>query len=107
GGPTVSCVEPMMPAWVAEIVVVPTAAAFARPAAEIVAADVDDAHTTVPVMSAVEPSLNVPVAVYCWVRPFASVMLAGVTAIDTRLGADGTVTRRYSIRWAAFAVTNL
>ena len=71
---TVSVVEPVTPASVALIVVVPTFSAVARPcepaAFEIVAiVTTDDAHVTCVVRFCVVASLNVPVAVNCWVRP--------------------------------------
>lgn len=45
----------------------------------------DELHNTDAVMSWVLVSLNVPVAVNCFVVPMAMLGLAGVTAIETRL----------------------
>jgi hypothetical protein len=60
----------------------------------IVATDVvAEAHVTEFVMFCVELSLNVPVAVNCWVLPFAIDGFAGVTAIDTSVGdVEGVIT---------------
>src|SRR5271167_1856320 len=85
---TVSKVEPLMDDDVAVIVEVPTPAPLARPAALIVAVEVvPELHVTVPVKFCVEPSLNVPVAVNCWVAPLVIDGFAGVTAIDCRVAA--------------------
>jgi hypothetical protein len=46
-----------------------------------------DVHVAVSVTSRVEPSLYVPVAVYCWVPETGIVVVFGVTAIDTSLPA--------------------
>jgi hypothetical protein len=72
----------------AEIVDVPGAMAVTRPwvptALLIVATPVlDDAHVTVAVRSAVEPSVNVPVAVNCCFVPLAITGLTGVAAMLT------------------------
>ena len=71
----------------AVIWVVPAATPVARPDAEIVAvAVVPDAQVTVELMSAVELSLNVPVAVNCCVAPtLRCAGDAGVTAMDVRV----------------------
>jgi len=62
---------------------VPAPTVDAKPAALIVATVVvADFHVTVAVMSAVEASLKVPVAVNCCVRPRAMDGLGGVTAIE-------------------------
>ena len=42
-------------------------------------------QVAVPVMSFVLPSVNVPLAVNCWVCPKAMVGFSGATAIDTNL----------------------
>src|SRR5271167_2279075 len=85
---TVSKVEPLMDDDVAVIVEVPTPAPLARPAALIVAVEVvPELHVTVPVKFCVEPSLNVPVAVNCWVAPLVIEGFAGVTAIDCNVAA--------------------
>jgi len=69
---------------VAVIVDVPSATAVASPLALIVATDVvDDVHVTVAVISEVDPSENVPVAMNCNVNPLATDPLIGVTSIET------------------------
>jgi hypothetical protein len=66
----------------------PRATPVAKPELVIVAIPVaDEFHVALAVKSAVLESVYVPVAVNCCVRPFAIVALAGVTAIDTRVGA--------------------
>jgi len=72
------------PLIAAVIEVVPWANAVANPDAEIVAvAVVAEFHVTVAVMSEVDPSLKVAVAVNCCVDPtFKCAGEAGVTAID-------------------------
>ena len=85
---TVSPVLPLTDPSVAEMVVLPAAIAVARPVESIVAAAVfEDAHVTWLVRFCVLESEYVPVAVYCWVAPVASVALAGVTAIEVNVGA--------------------
>src|SRR5271167_5249790 len=85
---TVSKVEPLMDDDVAVIVEVPTPAPLARPAALIVAVEVvPELHVTVPVKFCVEPSLNVPVAVNCWVAPLVIEGFAGVTVMDCSVAA--------------------
>jgi hypothetical protein len=67
---------------------VPTPAPVARPAEVIVATDVvPDTHVACVVRSCVLVSVYVPVAVNCFVVPFAIDGLAGVTAIDTKVAA--------------------
>lgn len=82
GGPTVL-------ASVAVICDVPMPSPVARPVLPpIVAADiVPDAHVALLVRFCVLPSLKVPVAVNCYVSPFAIVGLPGVTAIDCSTAA--------------------
>lgn len=71
------------------IVVLPVATLEASPCALIVAAaGVEEVQTTTPVMSWVEESLNVPVAVNCFVVSTAMLELAGVTAMETRVAAE-------------------
>jgi hypothetical protein len=90
-GVTVSSVEPLMLPTVAEIVEVPAPTAVAKPVALMVATPgVAEAHTAL-LSTCVEVSLNVPVAVNCCVAPLAIRGLAGVTAIDTSVGAGVTV----------------
>jgi hypothetical protein len=85
---TVRIVEPLMPADVASILLVPAATAVAKPPAAIVATVVvTELQVAVLVKFCVELSENVPVAVNCSVLPFAIEGFAGVTAIDTSVGA--------------------
>ena len=84
---TVSTVEPVTPPSLALIAAVPVPAAVARPcepaALETAATEVvADAQVTWLVRFCVELSVKVPVAENCCVRPFATLGLAGVTAID-------------------------
>src|SRR5256885_6408128 len=77
---------------VAVICVVPAATPVASPpeAVMVAVAVVPDAHVTVVVMSAVELSLYVPVAVNCCVAPtFKFAGVAGVTAIEVRVFVVG------------------
>jgi hypothetical protein len=70
---------------VAEIVVEPAATACASPEPPIVATEVaDEAQATEFVMTAVLPSVYVPVATNCFVLPGERETLEGVTAIDLR-----------------------
>ena len=72
------------PASDAVIALVPRARAEATPVPLIVATDgVADAQVTESVMSRVEPSEKVPVAVNCPATPRARSGLPGETAIDT------------------------
>jgi hypothetical protein len=72
----------------AVIVVVPAAAAVARPVALIVATPVfDDVQFTVAVTFRILLSAKVPVAVNCWAPPAGIEAFGGVTEIDTRAGA--------------------
>jgi hypothetical protein len=67
------------------MVVPPMLRAVASPVLSTVAAAVfDDVHVAESVRSAVVPSVKVPVAVNCSVRPSAMLGLAGVRAIDVR-----------------------
>ena len=86
---TVSPVEPTIEpdsACAARIVVVPCITAVANPVPVIVATDclVEDQVTEL-VRFCVLPSVYVPVAVNCTVRPLAAEGLAGVTAMETSL----------------------
>jgi len=90
-GAPVSDVEPVMDPVagdeVALMLVVPLAAfTVASPLlAPMLATDGFELNQLRPeVRGLVFPSLNVPVAAYCWVEPLGSVWLAGVTATDTR-----------------------
>src|SRR5277367_5122416 len=85
---TVSNVEPEIDDDVAEIVEVPTAAPEARPDVLMVAmAVLPEDHVTLDVRFCVERSLNVPVAVNCFVAPLVIEGFAGVTAIDCSVAA--------------------
>jgi hypothetical protein len=89
---TVSVVLLLTAPSVAEIVVVPIAADVASPfapAALLIEAvvGVPDAHVTVVVLSWVDESVYVPVAVNCCLRPFAIEGFEGATASDTSVAA--------------------
>jgi len=72
-------------ARLAEMVALPGAAPFAKPLLLMVATvPSDEIHVTVLVMSWLDPSLNVPVAVNCWGTPAGTVALLGLTAIAVR-----------------------
>jgi hypothetical protein len=93
---TVNVVDPTTLPLVALIVDVPTFTAVAKPSALIVAfAGVPEAHVTLLVKFCVELSLNVPVAINCWVFPAATDGFAGVTAIDDRVAEVAAVKRRW------------
>jgi hypothetical protein len=87
-GVTVSEAVPVIVPEVAVIVTgPPTATPVAKPALLIVAVAVaEELQFTLPVMFCVLLSVKVPVAVYCWVLPFAIELLAGATAIETSPG---------------------
>ena len=81
---TVSEAVPLTPARVAVMVVVPGIRVVAKPPAAIVATELSElVQVAVVVISAVEASEYVPVAVNCWVLPAATDGAAGVTAIET------------------------
>jgi hypothetical protein len=85
---TVSTVEPEIDDDVAEMVEDPAPAPLASPDALIVAMVlVPDDHVTLDVRFCVVPSLNVPVAVNCWVAPLVIEGFAGVTAMDCSVAA--------------------
>jgi hypothetical protein len=87
GAVTVNVVVPVTPLTVAVIVVVPCFKAVANPPAAIVANVVfDEAQAAVEVRIAVDPSLYVPSAENCSVRPAATDDVSGATAIDTSVG---------------------
>jgi len=70
----------------------PIAAAVASPEPLIVARVVsEEVQVAEEVMSAVLPSLNVPVALNCAVFPACTLGFAGVNAIDTSVGGAVTV----------------
>ena len=82
-GVTVRAVDPLTPPLLAEMVVVPTFSAEAKPAALILAAAAfEDAQLTLLVRFCVDPSLNLPVARNCTGLPAGVEKLAGVTVID-------------------------
>jgi hypothetical protein len=82
GATTVSVVLLEMPFKVAPMVVVPAAAAVAKPDELIAAvAGVPEVHVALVVTFCVVPSLYVPVAVNCSVAPVISVGFAGLIAI--------------------------
>ena len=88
---TVRGVLPDTPSKEAEIVVVPILKALASPLTVIEAIPVaDDFHTTDPVMSCVDESEKVPVAVNCCAIPMEMFAFVGVTAMETTV-ADVTV----------------
>ena len=79
-GVTVRTVVPVIPAELAEIVVVPAATLVARPETLMVAtAGVADSQLAVDVRTFVLPSLYVPVAANCCVFPAVIDGFAGVT----------------------------
>jgi hypothetical protein len=88
---TVKPVDPEIEPSVAEMVTGPGETAVANPAVLIVAHVVsEDAQVTWFVKFSVDPSENVPVAVNCSVSPTGRLVLAGVIAIDVRVGAAVT-----------------
>jgi hypothetical protein len=54
----------------------------------VAVAGVEDVQTATALMSWSDESLNVPVAVYCFVVPTAMLELAGVTAMETSVAAE-------------------
>jgi len=83
-GVTVSSVELLTVPEVAVMFAVPIATLCASPPLLIVAVEgVSEDHVAVPVRFCVLLSVNVPVAVNCWLVPFAIDGAAGVTAIET------------------------
>jgi hypothetical protein len=85
---TARSVEPLIEPRTAVMVLVPAATLVANPLLLMVATfGSEELHRTDAVMSCVELSLNVPVAVNCFVLPMGLVELLGVTAIETRLAA--------------------
>src|SRR5260370_6104155 len=85
GGNTVSKVEPVTPDT-ALMVVLPWVRVCASPVEFTVATEVAvDDQVAVPVRSCVELSVKVPVAVNCWLKPFATPGLLGVTLMETTM----------------------
>jgi hypothetical protein len=92
GAVTVSAAVPETPLKLAVMVEVPVATAVASPAELMVAvAVVPEVQVTLDVMTFVELSLYVPVAVNCAVVPAAILSVAGVTAIELKVGGGGVV----------------
>ncbi len=80
---TVTADVPLTEPDAAVIVVVPRFRAVAKPLAVIEATPIfEELHVTVPVMSCVDPSENVPIAVNCCNVPREIEGFAGVTAIE-------------------------
>jgi hypothetical protein len=83
-------VTDVLPDVVPEVAVIiaggPSATAVATPLAAFTVADagVSDVQVTLVVKSAVLASVNVPVALNCWVKPSGRFGLDGVTASETR-----------------------
>jgi hypothetical protein len=98
-------VVPAIVPYVDVIVVDPAATEVAIPLAVIVATEVlEELHVTEVVRFCVELLENVPVAVNCWVAPTAMLGVAGVTAMDTRVGSftgRPTASRRVIIAHSA------
>ncbi len=85
---TVSVVEPVTLPEVAWMVALPVPAAVASPAVLLLATvALSEVQVTELVRFCVLVSLNVPVAVNCWVVPLGIEGLAGVTAMDTSVAA--------------------
>src|SRR5208282_3344245 len=92
GGVTARPVDPLIDPEVAWMVVLPVVTPVAKPVLLIVATAVlVDVQPTELVRFCWIPSLYVPVAVNCCVAPLAIDGFAGVTAIDTKVGAGVTV----------------
>jgi hypothetical protein len=106
-GVTVRVAVPLTPLRDAATVVAPAATALARPEAFMVATEVFElAQLTLPVRSAVEPSLYLPIAVNCWVVFAAMLAVAGKTAMEVRVAAGtGTVTFALALTPFRVAVT--
>ena len=89
GAVTVSVwVELVTPDRLAVIVVVPTATEAARPVfvPRVAMLVEEEFQVTALVMSCVESSVYMPIAVNCWVSPLAMLELVGITTIDTNPG---------------------
>src|SRR3954471_10810506 len=89
---TVNAVVPVIDPEAAVMLVVPGAALVAKPCLSdellIVATELaSELHWTVEVRFWVVPSVNVPVALNCWVVPNGMEGIAGVTASETRVAA--------------------
>jgi len=87
-GPTLSVAEAVVEPELAVMVAVPTPVPVANPLPATVATVIEDEpHVTELVRVCVLPSLYVPVAVNCWLVPFAIVVLEGTIDMETRTGA--------------------
>ena len=87
---TLRFVDPNTDPDFAETVVWPTAAVVMRPEtppSNEATEGTEENHVTIELTSLVEPSVNVPVAVNCWVVPRAMDELAGITAMDCSAAA--------------------
>jgi len=89
---TVNCAFPLIAPETAVMLAVPTPTLVASPCVGPVllmvpAAGVSEDQVTVPVRFCVLPSVNVPIAVYCWLVPNAIDPSAGVTPNDTSAAA--------------------
>lgn len=85
----------VIPAELAVIVVVPWATDVARPFDPVTllmraTVESDEVHVTDAVISCVVESVNVPVAVNCWVFPSAMLVPVGAIAIDTNVAGVTT-----------------
>lgn len=88
GAVTIKVVEAVTEPEAAPIVVLPCASAAASPEEPIVAAAVfEELHATALVISRVVPSVRVPVAANCLLRPAATDGFAGAIVSDTNRGA--------------------
>lgn len=102
---TVSVVDRVTEPQSASIVVAPVATLLVSPVAVMVATDgLDDFHRTCCVMSSVELSLNVPVAVNCLLAPTGMLEFNGAMARETRV-AGVTVTEDVPLIEPDMAVT--
>jgi hypothetical protein len=86
---TVSPVDPLIAPKSALIVLLPVATLVSRPwLLMVAAAGFEEVQTTEAVTSCVLLSLNVPVALNCFVVPTAMVEFAGVTAIEIKVAPE-------------------
>lgn len=84
---TLRVAEPVTPADVAVMIVVPWPTLLARPPAPTVATVKEEVvHLAELVRYCVLPSLKVPSALNCWVSPNEIEGVPGVTEIDLRIG---------------------
>jgi hypothetical protein len=89
-GVTVSEALLVMPEKLAVIVAVPTALDVATPLEPVTSliratASFDEAQVTDEVISCVDASVNVPLAVNCWVFPSTVLVLVGAITRDTNV----------------------